>query len=350
MDTPTRPRADLGSINLLKGSIRNSIRKNADKSANKENRPVDVDTKSHEHKQYEHKQYEISSPRADIQTVKTSVDVNSPSVMATFDSNGQRIFQYGRPASPTKQLRKSRSNASISGPAAADSSFSMPSPQIAHLSPKFKRENDSWSTPRIQANNRTKRPPSTPLTPGQFQQNVRRVKLGTPATVSTCNLFYPPSHGLADDGDDEDDKEDSENHTAPFPTIPAFSIDTPVICKPLPSFNPNWDSPDCHLSDSTPMGTPDTVLKMRQYITKLKSKPRFVSLADEDAANASLSQSQDTSQDSSFGPVSPVKSRKQPLIDLADLESQLVTQRYDLEIEQMTDVLDFMKLEAKLKV
>lgn len=304
-----------------------------------------------------HKQLDLASPRSEsnTNTLKAVSDTNSTSssspsvsVMATFDSNGQRISQYGRPASPTKQLRKSHSNASL----AADSSFSMPSPQIAHLSPKFKRENDSWSTPRLQANNRSKRPPSTPLTPGQFQQNVRRVKLGTPATVSTCNLFYPPSHGLADDGDDEDDKEDAENHTAPFPTIPSFNIDTPVIIKPLPSFNPNWDSPDCHLSDSTPMGTPDTVLKMRQYITKLKSKPRFVSLAaaDDDAANVSLSHSQDTSQDSSFGPVSPVKSRKQPVIDLADLESQLVTQRYDLEIEQMTDVLDFMKLEAKLKV
>lgn len=346
MDTPTRPRADLGSINLLKGSIRNSIRKNADKSANKENRPVvDFDNTSKSHKQLD-----FASPTSlkTVSVADTNSSSSSPSVMATFDSNGQRISQYGRPASPTKQLRKSRSNASL----AADSSFSMPSPQIAHLSPKFKRENDSWSTPRLQANSRAKRPPSTPLTPGQFQQNVRRVKLGTPATVSTCNLFYPPSHGLADDGDDEEDKEDSENHTAPFPTIPSFNIDTPVIIKPLPSFNPNWDSPDCHLSDSTPMGTPDTVLKMRQYITKLKSKPRFVSLAsaDDDAANVSLSHSQDTSQDSSFGPASPVKSRKQPLIDLADLESQLVTQRYDLEIEQMTDVLDFMKLEAKLKV
>ncbi|KAG5355326.1 hypothetical protein CJU90_4365 [Yarrowia sp. C11] len=337
MDTPTRPRADLGSINLLKGSIRNSIRKNADKSANKENRPeMESDTNTF---------------KSDTNGIKSDSTHHSPSVMATFDSNGQRISQYGRPTSPTKQLRKSRSNASING-SVGDSSFSMPSPQIAHLSPKFKREKDSWSTPRIQANNRTKRPPSTPLTPGQFQQNVRRVKLGTPATVSTCNLFYPPSHGLADDADDEDDKEDMENHTAPFPTIPAFNIDTPVVVKPLPSFNPNWDSPDCHLSDSTPMGTPDTVLKMRQYITKLKSKPRFVSLGgDDDAGNVSLSLSQDTAPDTSFGPpLSPVRSRKQPLIDLADLESQLVTQRYDLEIEQMTDVLDFMKLEARLKV
>ncbi|KAG5354770.1 hypothetical protein CJU89_6561 [Yarrowia sp. B02] len=334
MDTPTRPRADLSSINLLKGSIRNSIRKNADKSSNKENRPADFDT----NRSSDVKHFEISSPRADTNPLKTTADSNgsSPSVMATFDSNGQRIV-HGRPASPTK-LRKSRSSASLAEP-----SFSMPSPQIAHLSPKFKRENESWSTPRIQA--RAKRPPSTPLTPGGFQQNVRRVKLGTPATVSTSSLFYPPSHGLADE-DDED--KDEENHTAPFPTIPAFNIDTPVVAKPLPSFNPNWDSPDCHLSDSTPMGTPDTVLKMRQYITKLKSKPRFVSLGPEDA-DVSLSQSQDTA-DASFGPVSPVKSRKQPLIDLAELESQLVTQRYDLEIEQMTDVLDFMKLEAQLKV
>lgn len=176
---------------------------------------------------------------------------------------------------------------------------------------------------------------------------MRRVKLGTPATVSTCNLFYPPSQGLADGEDD--DEEDTENHTAPFPSIPAFHIDTPVVQKkPLPSFNPNWDSPDC-LSDSTPMGTPDTVLKMRQYITKLKSKPRFVSLGgEEDAGNVSLSNS--SSLDTDFGPVSPVKTRKTASIDLAELESQLVTQRYDLEIEQMTDVLDFMKLEARLKV
>lgn len=444
MDTPTRPRADLGSINLLKGSIKNSMNlkntsrdaKSAQTPGKENNRPVSAlgrrsSAGSPAAKTTSHKPTVVQTT-ATAKAFARSDASPVVQVMATFDSNGQRISTAG--LSPKRQIRKSPSTASLgsntpdvsfsAGSHAASTSFSasntstanggsgysnaMPSPQIAHLSPKFNgprpgssigtsSDEPNWgeylvnttpgsrlaSTPRASQKTQ-KRPPSTPLTPGQFQQNLRRVKLGTPATTTgiSTSLFrnsdYPPSHGLADDDDDEP-YDHLNAHTEPFPVMPSFHIDTPE--PPLkthnsrvpPSFNQNWDSPDCHLSDSTPQGTPDTVLKMRQYINKLKTKPKprslFMTLVSgdndnedsvdisvcDDSANTSLNSSMNSSMGPSTQTASPVKVRVKPQhgpieIDLSDLEAKLLTQRYDLEIEQMTDVLDFMKLEASLKV